>query len=170
VVEDSSAAVYTSAATDIVSNGGYGINCTVATTAVTPGALPESNTSGSYSADCGAIQRTAYTPTIGCGTGTATTITAAGNYVVDRLHKTATFQVVVTDTTNGSCATALTVSLPTTATESTTVAGRGDAVSGKMLQGSIVLNSATMTVRNYDNSYPGADGESLIIGGTYLTQ
>jgi hypothetical protein len=170
LVEDGDVVVDTSSATAIINNGGYGINCTAENAGINPGALPVGNSTASYSADCGAIQRTTYTPTVGCGSGTKSDITATGTYVVDRLRKIATFQAVITDTTNGSCATDLSITLPTTATEATVVAGQATVVSGSMLVGFVPSNSATMLIHNYDNTYPGADGETLIVSGTYQTQ
>jgi hypothetical protein len=57
---------------------------------------------------------TAYTPTLGCGTGSLTTASATGSY--KRLTpKTYAVEIVATVTTIGSCASYLTATLPTTA-------------------------------------------------------
>ncbi|WP_375381768.1 hypothetical protein [uncultured Sphingomonas sp.] len=45
------------------------------------------------------------------------------------------------------------------------MAGREDARSGKMLQG--VVSGNGIAVYNYDNSYPGSDGASLVLSGSY---
>ncbi len=108
---------------------------------------------------------TTYTPTITAGTGTFTTVSGAGRY--KQLGKTLHISVIVTITTNGTAATSVIVPLPAgmTAAGGFVLNGRGALVSGKQLQG--LINGATsITVFNYDNTYPGATGEGLIISGT----
>lgn len=80
------------------------------------------------------------------------------------------FELAVTITTNGSAAGGVIATLPVNPSPSFAYVanGRANAVSGKMLQGRIsnVVPNAVV-ILNYDNSYAGASGESLIVSGFY---
>lgn len=115
---------------------------------------------------------TAYTPTVTCGSGTLTTVSATGGYQVT--GKRIDWQVSVKITTNGSCASNLYVSLPVGLPVSTVrtfvLAGREDQSTGKMLQGVFVSSSSSVKVLGYDNGYPGGDSTTLHLSGAYETQ
>jgi hypothetical protein len=110
-----------------------------------------------------------YTPVVTAAAGAFTTVSATGRY--RRIGKLVFIQVTITITTNGSAASAVFASLPFAAVNVAGVAhvlaGRADALSGKMLQGRVSPGSATAEILNYDNSYPGADGETLVLSGFY---
>jgi hypothetical protein len=110
-----------------------------------------------------------YTPGVVAVTGAFTSATATGRY--RQMDKTIQFQVSVTITTNGTAAGGVTVGLPRLSSSVVgnwfSVGGRGGIVSGKALAGSIQPSSNTVTMFNYDSSYPGANGELLVISGTY---
>lgn len=108
----------------------------------------------------------AYTPTITAGTGTFTTVAGAGRYQI--FNKTVFFQETITITTNGTAAGTVVSTIPVTAQASSAQvgSGRGNIVSGNQLQ--VRLTSTTqLTILNYNNTYPGATGETLLIEGTY---
>jgi hypothetical protein len=109
---------------------------------------------------------TAYTPTITAVAGTITTVSATGRYL--QLGKIVFVQVKITITTNGSGATAVKASLPVACNTSNLyiISGRENALVGKMLQGEISTASG-IRICNYDNTYPGADGNVLIMTGVY---
>lgn len=115
---------------------------------------------------------TTYTPSLSCGSGTLTTATATAAYQVT--GKRVDWQATVTVTTNGTCAANLYVGLPSGLPVSSSrvyaVAGREDAVSGKMLQGVFAASGTTAKILNYDNTYPGATGAVLYLSGSYETQ
>lgn len=105
----------------------------------------------------------AFTPTVSAAVGTITTAAASLNYV--RRGRLVRFHVTVTITNNGTGAGAVLVTLPFSAV-SGVIFGRADAVSGKALQG--ICSGTTLTITNYDNSYPGASGEVLRLTGEML--
>jgi hypothetical protein len=108
---------------------------------------------------------TAYTPTITAGSGTITTKSATGRY--KQIGKTVFIEINITITTNGSGAGSVVATIPITPSAGFFIlAGRENAATGKMLQG-IINGVSTATIFNYDNSYPGADGGSLIMTGVY---
>src|SRR5262245_27950170 len=111
-----------------------------------------------------------YTPIITASSGTFTSVSATGGYV--RCGKLAHVRILITITTNGTAAGSVLATLPFTAAGSpsfATWAGRANAVPGKMLQGIVGSSATTISIFNYDNTYPGASGESLAISGWYET-
>jgi hypothetical protein len=110
-----------------------------------------------------------YAPVITAGSGAFTTVSATGRYRI--IGKLVFIQITVTITTNGTAATQVNVTLPfasvNVAGVNHVIPGRATAVSGKMLQGIVGVNSAVLAVVNYDNSYPGASGETLVLSGFY---
>jgi hypothetical protein len=68
-------------------------------------------------------------------------------------------------TSNGTGSGAIIISMPFTVTGAFILSGRGAGVSGKMLQG-YVSNGSSLAVYNYDGSYPGANGETIVLSGT----
>lgn len=109
-----------------------------------------------------------YTPTVGSLSGTITTASATGvfNRIIGDI---AYVEVAITITTNGAGSGAVTFTLPTGVTASSGgyqyLSGRGASVSGKGLVAQLPDGSGSFVVRNYDNSYPGADGEVLRLSG-----
>jgi hypothetical protein len=106
---------------------------------------------------------TAYTPTITATSGTFTTVSATGRYLV--IGKLTCVRVVVSITTNGTAAGSVNASLPNTANGNAVLSGRENNITGKMLQGPI--SGSTLSILNYDNTYPGGSGYSLIVSGCY---
>ena len=107
-----------------------------------------------------------YTPTITAQSGSFTTVSGQGSWT--QTGKIAHVRGVAIITTNGTAAVHAILTLPVNA--STTIPqvghGRADGVSGKSL--AVYLGSASaMSVRNYDNTYPGANGEVLRCFITY---
>ena len=112
---------------------------------------------------------TTYTPVVTSGTGAFTTVSATGRY--RRIGKLVFIQITVTVTTNGTAATSVIATLPfsslNVAGVNHVLLGRANAVSFKMLQGIIAPNAGSVSIFNYDNSYPGASGETLVLSGFY---
>lgn len=107
----------------------------------------------------------AYSVTATASSGTLGTNTATGFF--KKIGKTVFVRITVNVTTNGTGAATIRVNLPTAAKAAHVMSGRASAVSGKMLQGITSAVSTTMDVFNYDGSYPAANGEQLIISGSY---
>ena len=73
----------------------------------------------------------------------------------------------------GTCATALTATLPTglTSATATVLFGRETGASGKAITGSIGGAGGTaLQIQNYDNSFAGANGANLILNGEIQIQ
>lgn len=109
---------------------------------------------------------TAYTPTVTAQSGTFTSVTGTGRYKT--IGKTTFVQIAVGITTNGTAGSWVIASLPNTAGSAVQIlAGRATVLSTKMLQGQINGGGTTVAILNYDNSYPGATGEQLVLSGVY---
>jgi len=110
-----------------------------------------------------------YTPTLASITGAFTDAAKAGRYRV--IDKTVQFQVTVNIITNGTAAGGVIVGLPVPSSLVSgtwfAVNGRASQISGKALAGSIQPTLNTVSMFNYDGSYPGVNGELLVISGTY---
>ena len=110
-----------------------------------------------------------YVPTVTPQSGVISAASAVGRY--RQIGKLIFIQITITITTNGTGAGLITVTLPFASVNIAGVthvmAGRGDAVSGKMLQSRVRPNTNQLIVENYDGTYPGANGESLVLSGFY---
>jgi hypothetical protein len=111
---------------------------------------------------------TAYTPTLACASGTLTTASAAGRSKA--IGKTTSINIIVTITTNGTCAGFVAVGLPVTSNNAAILSGRENAVTGKMLQGIAAAGAASFALLNYDGTYPGANGATFIVTGILESQ
>ena len=102
--------------------------------------------------------------TVASGTGTITSATGTVKYSITA--KRVSFQVTVSITTNGTGATSISVSgLPWTFAYDCAGGGRATAGSGKALQFYGQATGSALLIYNYDNTYPGANGEQLVISG-----
>jgi hypothetical protein len=108
---------------------------------------------------------TAYTPTLSASSGTLTSASATGFYL--KIGKKVSVQMTITIVTNGTAAAILRASLPFAANRSFVLAGRENAIAGKMIQALTSAASSTLNIFNYDNTYPGSSGASIIISGVY---
>ncbi len=109
---------------------------------------------------------TAYTPTITSGTGTLTTTSATGRSLV--VGKLAFVQMRIVITTNGTGGGFISATLPNATPASYILAGRENALTGKMLE-CHAASVANIAIFFYDGTYPGADGAVLLISGCYET-
>lgn len=122
------------------------------------------NTSGNIAPTLGGWQ--SYSPTLTAASGSYGTATASVRYTVS--GKTVSYRAVVTITANGSAAGSVNITLPLATTVPSVGYGRAANISGKMLQG--YISGSTLSIYNYDGSYPGSDGENLVVSGTYEAQ
>lgn len=102
---------------------------------------------------------TNYTPTITANSGTITTATANGYWI--RIGKVCIVRTNWAVTTNGTGAGAVNLSLPFTAGAGgigSAGVGREYDVTGKQLQIEVATSDTVMKYRNYDNTYPAANG------------
>lgn len=150
--------------TSIDTNGGLGIYSSVANANAYLTCPLLNNTAGGIATTLGGWKST-FTPVLTAGSGTFTTASASMRYNV--IGKTVNFRAIINITTNGTAAGNATITLPVAAANPMVVTGRAN-TSGKALQGYISVS--TLNILNYDNSYPGANGESMIVSGTYEAQ
>jgi hypothetical protein len=110
---------------------------------------------------------TAWTPTVSSSAGTITTKSGAG--VFTRVGKTVHLRAVLSIVTNGTGSGSISFTLPVTAinTFAAVGAGRENNVTGKMLQVYLAGSTTIASVVNFDNTYPAANGTSLLVSLTY---
>ena len=78
-------------------------------------------------------------------------------------------QMVISIANNGAGSGEIVASLPFIAAAQGTwdAIGREDAVNGKTVHGLIRASQSNVTIGNYDNTYPGVNGASISVSGTY---
>jgi hypothetical protein len=107
--------------------------------------------------------KTTFTPTIGAQSGSFTSVSATARYKA--IGKTIFFNLKITITTNGTAASAVSSTLPFSG-----VAGRSYSLAGTSSLGKALwaeIQGGILYIKNYDNSYPGANGVDLNVSGSY---
>lgn len=104
---------------------------------------------------------TTFTTTPFAASGSITSGTATVHY--KKIGTFTSFTVLISITNNGTGAGTLAATMPFSCSK-TAFAGREDAVTGKMLQGT--MSGTTLSVQYYDNSYPGVSGGMFYLSGT----
>lgn len=110
----------------------------------------------------------AYTPTVTAGSGTFTSVSATGRWC--QIGKLVFFTAEVTITTNGSAASSVNFTLPTTANSDTVFAGREVNITQNALTSVVASGSNVAMTVSYSGTYPGANGYKDLISGCYETQ
>jgi hypothetical protein len=108
-----------------------------------------------------------WTPVVTPTTGTLTAHTATGSY--SKVGRIVNFTAIISITTNGTAAGALGMTLPFASAAGFAGAGRENGVNGNMLQVFSASASGSCTIWTYNNLYPGVNGGSLVVSGTYQT-
>jgi len=110
-----------------------------------------------------------YTPTLSSTTNTITTVgTCTGRYRIE--DNKVFWKANCAITTNGTAAGKNRITLPANpgnVVGASYATGRASAVSGKMLLGYFTNGQQYVDVQNYDDTYPGANGETLSLSGWY---
>jgi len=107
-----------------------------------------------------------WSPTVTSQTGTITTVGAVvARYA--QAGKNVYFSLSITITTNGTGATSVLTSVPVTPKAANVFVGREIASTGKSLTGTLTALSTQLQLLNYDNSYPGGTGYTLVLSGVY---
>ncbi len=111
---------------------------------------------------------TSFTPTVVSSAGTITTVGTKSARTL-KLGRLVFYQVSAAITTNGTGSGDVRVTnMPyTCAAFNFYGSGRENALTGKMLESLMVASTTILTLFNYDNSYPGADGAVLQASGFY---
>lgn len=109
------------------------------------------------------------TPSIACGAGTMTSGTATLR--VKSIGKTTFVNLSIAITTNGTCASFITVAVPTgNAAARAYLFGANVTAGVPIIKGVLATGSATLLVTNATDTYPGADATTLVISGVYEAQ
>lgn len=109
-----------------------------------------------------------WSPSISCGTGTITTLGSVTGVFYDD-GPLRHIELVIPITTNGTCASFIIATLPSTPSSANyMIPGVEAGASGKILSGRN-NGGANMLIVNYDGSYPGASGASIRMNGWYRT-
>jgi hypothetical protein len=115
------------------------------------------------------VEWTSYTPTVTAGTGTFTTVSSSGKYVV--IGKTVVIQFEITITTNGTAGQDVRFTTPFAATAIVGGASVGSArdvsVTGNMIN-VFAVSSTVLACVGVSNAYPGANG--VQIGGYAMSE
>ena len=79
------------------------------------------------------------------------------------------FSMNIAITTNGTGAGTLRATLPFSAAagNDAVFVGRDRGVGGKTLTATLVASGNTIDIKNYDNTYPAADGSVIMVTGSY---
>ena len=109
-----------------------------------------------------------YTPTVTTQTGSITTLGAVSARY-RRRGRTVEWFASIAVTTNGTGAGDVRVTLPAGMSPITDAVGQGREmqVNGNMLQALFLAATSFVTVNNYANAYPAADGCRLVLSGQY---
>ena len=108
-----------------------------------------------------------WTPVITAASGTITAYTAIGKYKVQ--DQTVYYQIEINISNNGTGSGAVVSTLPFLVPINSCVGiGRELLINGKSLTATQIALVSTMSILNYDNSYPGVNGCRLIVNGSYI--
>lgn len=108
-----------------------------------------------------------YTATTTSTAGSLTTVNTTALY--KRNGKTVHIRLSIGIADNGTGSGGIRVTLPSTSVAGAgqAVSGRATAVSGKACVGVMSASGTTMDILNYDGTYPGVSGETLVLTGSY---
>jgi len=111
---------------------------------------------------------TSFTVTVTAGSGTITSYQSSGLYT--RIGKLCVVRYYINMTNAGTAASNIVFTLPFTSKSGVAAghgSGREQAATGKMLEVFVPENSSTAIVWFYDNSFPGATGNTLTFNAIY---
>lgn len=129
---------------------------------VTSGAVTDSGTATTF---LYAQSNGTWTPVVTAGSGSITSYTASGTFV--KTGKFVQWESTITISDNGTGATDLSMTLPSSTSALAGGYGKETTVSGAMCQGFQYAIGATMHITKYDNSYPGGTGAVILLAGSY---
>ena len=113
---------------------------------------------------------TTYVPTLFCGSGSLTTSSASGRYLLS--GKTLFVQITATITTVGSCASSIAASLPggNSAKSFSIVMGHETGLTGSLIQGYTGATGTTLVMQKYDGALLLSSGTVLQVEGSLEVQ
>lgn len=160
-ISDTSTFVIVDDGSFVTDNGNYGIYASSLTRNVEYKGVFKFNSVGNIHSNIRPI--TTQSSTISSLSGSLTS--ASGSIDWKRDGNLVFFSLTASITTNGSGAGAIFASLPFTARSVSISSGRANGLSGKLLQGYIAAGGSSISILNYDGTYPGASGETLLLSG-----
>lgn len=124
--------------------------------------------SGQYNDFVGSITWPSFVSTVTSLTGSLSSANGAVTY--DRVHGNSyAIQAQANIVTNGTGSGAINMAMPITAATNSYFGGRSS-LTGRQLTGIMLAGSSTLTISLFDNGYPGASGEALVLGATVQSQ
>ncbi len=123
---------------------------------------------GVWTQVCNTPSRASWTPTIASSAGTLTAASASGYYY--RNSGVVFITVLASITTNGTGSQSIVISLPfpNNSSFACTFVGRENNVSGKTVTGVVAAGSSSVSIANFDNTYPGSSGATIRLTGSYI--
>jgi len=146
----------------IDTNGGLGVYSSVTNTLADISCAFAGNVAGDIGNTIGNWKQS-FTPTVTSGSGSFTSASATMRY--QKRGKNISFRALVAITTNGTAAGSANITMPFSAAATSVATGIAASVSGKGLTG--FISGSNMVIRNYDGTFPGANGENLVVEGVY---
>ena len=160
-IDDASTFINIGSSTQISNANGFGIFASVLTYNINYLCTFKSNGAGKINDNIRNLKTEQ--AVVNAAYGTLGNASASVDYYI--LGSILFFNLIVQIDKNGSGYGAINVDLPIKIRQDAVVAGRADSKSGKMLQGILRANTKTITIMNYDGSYPATDGETLKVSG-----
>jgi hypothetical protein len=108
-----------------------------------------------------------YTPTLSCGSGSLTTSSVTGHFL--QIGKFVAYNIDIVVTTNGTCASFLSATLPVVAGFRSAAVGRNNAT-GRVVLGTVSAATNIFAMTLDAGTYPVTDGQSITVNGTYEAQ
>jgi hypothetical protein len=110
---------------------------------------------------------------VSAATGSFSNMTATMDYI--KIGRVVTIRLWINIVTNGTAAGTVNATLPFVSAAAppagggyVVIAGREATTTGKMLQGTIGPGGTSVSIFNYDNTYPGGNNYQLTVAGSYF--
>lgn len=161
-IGDASTLISISADTQITNNGAFGIWGNVPTNFVNYACTFQANTLGDVSPNIRPVFT--YTPTVLASSGTLTTASGAVDY--HRVGNRVWFDVYINITTNGTGASTITCSLPFQIRQHACAVGNTSGATYQALFAQLFAGNNYMQITYSNGTYPGADGQTLVVSGS----
>lgn len=109
---------------------------------------------------------TPYAPIITATAGAFGTVSAAGSFL--QIGKLVLYTCTIAITAVGTASGAIVMALPVgTAARNCALQGMEFLVTGKTVSGRLLTGASSATLAYYDNTFPGASGNTVVMTGTY---
>jgi hypothetical protein len=161
---DGSVTLVCGSGASIDTNSGIGIYSSVANANSYVTCPMFGNASGNLASTIGGWKT--FATTLSSASGSYSSASGGLRYSVN--GKTISFRAIVSISANGTASGSANLTLPFPANATASAYGRAASISGKMLQG--FISGSSLLIYSYDGTYPGSNGENLVVSGTYEAQ